>query len=286
VVASSVDWRKPEGAFLLQDVYRGLTGIARGRVKALRVVGVPPKTQPAMNAPNLGVTSDDPGKYVLGTVPVAADGSAYFHAPAGANVFFQAVDAEGLAVQTMRTVTTVQPGQTLSCIGCHESRSTAPAMRRPQAVALKPSRITPAPEGSWPLRYDRLVQPVLDRRCAQCHQPQGANTQAAALDLSEVSSYDRLVTWGKPSMADHVRQGYYEGKSVPGNCEAQQSALLRMLRRGHHGVALEADDLERLVTWMDTYAQRQGAFSADQETRLTRLRDDYAGLLAERPEAR
>mgnify|MGYP005837848643 FL=1 len=285
VVASAVDWQASSGSFLLQDVYRGLTGIAPGTVKWLRVVGVPPKTQPNMNTPNLGVTADDPGKYVLGTVPVQADGSAYFRAPAGTNVFFQALDAEGLAVQTMRTVTTVQPNQTLSCVGCHESRAMAPLMRRPAALAQGASKITPGPEGSWPLRYERLVQPVLDRRCASCHQPQGPDPEAAAYDLSEPSSYDRLISWGTPSLADHVRQCYNEGRSVPGNCEAQQSPLLRMLRQGHHDVALDADDLERLATWMDTYAQRRGAFSDDQEQRLARLREDAAPLLAERPQA-
>lgn len=283
VIASSMDWRKPEASFLLQDVYRGLTGIARGTVRALRIVGVPPKTQPVMNAPNLGITSDDPGKYVLGTVPVADDGSAYFRVPAGVNLFFQALSEEGLAVQTMRTVTTAQPGQTLSCVGCHEPRTTAPLLRRPEALNRGASKITPGPEGSWPLRYDRLVQPVLDRRCAGCHHPQATNPQAAAFDLSKVSSYDRLIAWGKPSLADHVRQCYNEGQSRPGNCEAQQSTLLKMLRQGHHGVVLDGDDLERLVTWMDTYAQRQGAFSEDQEQRLLQLRREAAALMAERP---
>ena len=42
-------------------------------------------------------------------------------------VFFQALDADGFALQTMRSLTYVQPGRTLSCIGCHESRYTAPA---------------------------------------------------------------------------------------------------------------------------------------------------------------
>ena len=38
----TVSWEGPqEGRFLLQDVYRGLAGMRRGTVKALRVVGVP-----------------------------------------------------------------------------------------------------------------------------------------------------------------------------------------------------------------------------------------------------
>ncbi|MHC4511839.1 MAG: discoidin domain-containing protein, partial [Planctomycetota bacterium] len=75
-----------EGRFLVQDVYRGLEPIERGRIESLRIVGVPPKTQPHMNSPSLGVSREDPGKFVLGTVPVEKDGSAYFCAPSGVPV--------------------------------------------------------------------------------------------------------------------------------------------------------------------------------------------------------
>lgn len=279
VIASAVDWQRTEAAFVLQDVYQGLTGIPRGAVKALRVVGMPPKTQPNMNAPNLGVTSDDPGKYVLGTVPVEADGSAYFRVPAGASFFFQALDEQGRALQTMRSLTCAQPGQTLSCVGCHDPRNTAPPSRRPSAVARGASPVKPGPEGSWPLRYDRLVQPVLDRRCVSCHEPTGRSAEAARFDLSSGRSYANLIGWGKPSLADHVRQCYRVGRSVPGDGEAQRSALLAKLQEGHHDVTLDADDLTRLMTWMDTYGQTQGSFSAEQEAGLLKLRAEAAGLL-------
>ncbi len=126
----------------MADVYRGLTGVPRGEIKSLRIVAVPAKTHPTMNFPNLGVTRDDPGKCVLGTVPVEADGSAYFRVPAGVIVFFQALDERGVAVQTMRSATHVQPGQTLSCIGCHEPRQQAPPAKPALAGLREPSRLT------------------------------------------------------------------------------------------------------------------------------------------------
>jgi len=38
-------------------------------------------------------------------VPVEADGSAYFEAPVGKPIYFQALDGQGMAVQSMRSVT-------------------------------------------------------------------------------------------------------------------------------------------------------------------------------------
>ena len=168
----TVAWDGPqEGRFLVQDVYAGLRGVPRGTIKRLRVIGVPPKVQPQMNAPELGVSREEPGKFVLGEAPVEEDGSAFFRVPSGMSVFFQALDADGLAIQTMRSLTYVQPGQTLACVGCHESRHEAPIAKTTIAMRRAPSKLAPGPEGSWPMRYDRLVQPVLDRRCVKCHAP-------------------------------------------------------------------------------------------------------------------
>jgi hypothetical protein len=286
VLASQLAANAPmEGRFLVSDVYRGLAGVARGEVKALRVVAVPAKTHPTMNFPSIGVTRDDPGKCVLGTVPVEPDGSAYFRVPAGVILFFQALDARGLAVQTMRGATHVQPGQTLSCIGCHERREEAPPARVALASTREPSRLTAGPEGSWPLRFDRLVQPVLDRQCVSCHHPKAADAVAAKFDLTPAKAYATLVAYGKPSAFDQVWAAYRRGYSVPGDGIAQRSALRALLEapQKHYDVTLDADARERLYTWLDTYAQRLGHFSDDQERELEELRRASSALLLERP---
>ncbi len=272
-----------EGRFLLVDVYRGLKTVRRGEIKALRIVAVPAKTHPTMNYPSLGLTRDDPGKCVLGTVPVECDGSAHFRVPAGVIVFFQALDARGMAVQTMRSTTHVQPGQTLGCVGCHESRTEAPPQRLVQAAAREPSKITIGPPGSWPLRFDRLVQPVLDRHCVACHQPKGKDPRAAKLDLTASKAYASLSSFGKPSLRDHIVGRYRQGYSTEGACAASRSPILAKLTspKGHHDVKLDPESLERLVTWMDTYAQRLGSFSSDQERRLLDLRKRCEALLIE-----
>ncbi len=285
VLASAVAWNgPPEGAFLLGDVYRGLTSVKRGEIKALRLVAVPPKTHPEMNFPNLGLTRDDPGKCVLGTVPVEEDGSAYFRAPAGVILFFQALDARGLAVQTMRSTTHVQPGQTLSCIGCHEDRAQAPQQKYALAARREPSKIAVGPEGSWPLRFDRLVQPVLDRHCVSCHSSKSSEVQAAKFDLTPAQAYDSLVKFGQPSLFDQVWEGYRRGSSIERNGLTMGSALFALLNAadGHYGVLLDAESRERWATWIDTYAQKAGAFSAAQEQELEGLRRICSPLLIER----
>ncbi|HNQ88874.1 MAG TPA: discoidin domain-containing protein [Verrucomicrobiota bacterium] len=269
-----------EGRFLLLDVYEGLPGVARGEIRALRLVTVPPKTHPVMNRPNMGLTDDDPGKCVLGTVPVEEDGSAHFRVPSGVILFFQALDARGMAVQTMRTVTHVQAGETLTCVGCHEPRELAPRVRGVMAARREPSRIVPGPDGSWPLRFDRLVQPVLDRRCVRCHQPGGEDARAVDFVLTPDKAYESLVGFGEPSLRSLVKKAYADGRSIPGGGVAQRSRLLGVLGdAAHRDVELAVDERERLTTWMDTYAQRLGAFSPEQEQQLVRLREEMGPML-------
>lgn len=268
------------GFFLLQDVYRGLEPLERGSVRRLRVVAVVPKLQPHMNQPNLGITHQDPGKFVLGTVPVESDGSAYFQTPAGVPVFFQALDAQGYAVQTMRTLTYVQPGATLSCIGCHEHRDMAPPTGLlPMAARRPPSRLRPGPEGSWPLRYDRLVQPVLDKHCVRCHRPDGPEPKAVHFDLTPAKSYENLLNYAD---RDLHKLAFERARSVVGQMPAQQSQLLRRILEKNPQLRSDPDAVERLQTWMDTYAHRIGHFSPEQEAELVRLRQQWQPLLEER----
>jgi len=275
------DWEGPqEGRFLLQNVGEGLEVLPPDTVvKRLRIVGVPPKVQPQMNSPVVGVSREDPGKFVLGTVPVEEDGSAYFRVPSGVPVLFQALDERGRAVQTMRSLTYVQPGQTLTCIGCHEHRDLAPSSgTAPLAAMREPSPLTLGPPGSWPLDYAELVQPVLDKHCVSCHSPKGEDPKAAAFDLTPGKSYNALLGWAGE---DIKKLAFERDRSFPGECVAANSKLLALLTEGegHEGVTLDPDNYDRLVTWMDTYAHRQGHFSEEQAEQLRAFREEMAEIL-------
>jgi hypothetical protein len=277
-----VDWQGPqEGGYLLQDVHEGLPNVEPGSLKRLRIIGGTPKVQPEMNQPMLGVSREEPGKFILGTVPIEEDGSAFFRVPSGVPYFFQVLDEEGLAVQTMRSMTYVQPGETVGCIGCHESREAAPMRKSlPLAARREPSTITPAPEGTWPLRFDRLVQPVLDEKCVSCHRGDSEDRLAAALPLTPDKSYDTLMSFDEN---DLHRKAFERDRSIPGETTARNSRLYQLLtdEPGHAGVQLDAEEMRRLVTWMDTYAHKVGSFSLEQEKQLLELRRKYLDLLSD-----
>jgi len=256
------------GAFFLQDVYDGLEGVARGTVTRLRVVAILPKVQPEMNCPPVGPSREDTGKFVLGTVPVEEDGSAHFRAPSGISFFFQALDERGRSVQTMRSATYVQPGQTLSCVGCHEPRQRAPHVLPPRIAAKgPPAGIEPDVEGTLPLRFDRLVQPVLDAHCVSCHGPAGKEAKARAVDLTGAKSYAALLGYSRNNLHDLVFERDY---SRVNDGPALNSRLVNFLTEDpvHREVKLAEADWRRLFAWMDTYGATNGSFSEKQELEL------------------
>lgn len=268
----------PAGRFFLQDVRAAWPDLPDVPVRRLRILQILPKTTPHINDPAVGLANASPGKQVLGTVPVEADGSASFVAPAGVALAFQALDERGQAVQTMRSTTYLQPGETASCIGCHEHRSSAPA---PGVVALalkrEPSEIVPGPDGSRPLSFPLLVQPVLDRHCTGCHggeKPRGGISLTGAPQGRFTVSYNVLAP--RVSFSDWAgKRGDFrtvnsEPLTRPDFFGARGSPLMKMLLGGHHDVALAAADIERLVTWMDANALFYGTFDKAGQARQQR----------------
>ena len=61
----------------------------------------------------------------MGTAKVEADGSARFIVPAKVPILFQVLDGEGRAWRTMRSATSLMPGERVSCVGCHEPKREA-----------------------------------------------------------------------------------------------------------------------------------------------------------------
>ncbi len=269
---------QPEGTFFLQNVHESWPALAQGTIRRLRIVQVLPKSTPHINDPPVGIPNASPGKQVLGTVPVEADGSACFRAPAGIPLAFQALDELGRAVQVMRSVTYLQPGERVSCVGCHEPRTTAPPPRRPaRALSRAPSAIQPGPDGSNPLSYPILVQPVLDKHCVRCHsraKPEGDVALIGEPEGHYTVSYNALVPWvpysawgGRPG---DFRQVNSEPLTMPEHFGARGSRLMKMLLEGHEDVSLGQQEIDRLATWMDANALFYGTFDPADQARQRR----------------
>jgi hypothetical protein len=87
---------------------------------------------------------------VLGTVPVASDGSMLARLPSGVPLGFDALDAAGRVLRHQPPVVWLQPGEIRACVGCHEPRNHSPRNVRPQAVQAEPQRLDLPPEAATP----------------------------------------------------------------------------------------------------------------------------------------
>lgn len=175
----------------LQDVYNGLEPhVQRGEVKQIAVVQELTRaliTSPGIHRPlydfqrmlvSCGATYVP--KQVLGFADVTDDGAASFRVPPMQPLYFIALDAQGRAVQRMRSFTHLMPGEVQGCIGCHESRQDGPRPILPTSLARPPQDLVPPEWGVRGFCYATLVQPILDKHCVGCHNPR----QSDLLDLS------------------------------------------------------------------------------------------------------
>lgn len=251
------------GFFYVQNVYEGthMKGVEKGSVKSLRIVESPAKRHwtgprgwfghgemaPAMNWHSFE------NKRILGTVPVEEDGSAYFEVPKGTFVYFQALDAKGMMVQSMRSGTYVQPGEKYGCIGCHETRvGEGPKASAVQPLALR--RAPSKPEGWYgPSRlfsFRKEVQPVFDAHCVSCHdygKKAGAKLNLAGDRGAYFSTaYTDLYAGGWVNLVGGGPAEIRPAKSW-GACVSKLTKTLY----GHAKTKLTDEERDRVITWMD-----------------------------------
>ena len=242
-------------------------------ITALRIYQLFPRipTAPRKNDPKIGYASGAGARAVLGTVPVETDGSARFMAPTKKLLYVQAVDKRGLAVQSMRSGMYFHPGEKLTCRGCHESRQKVPAAPKRVVKALKrsASKIKPEVDGSNPFSFPRLVQPVLDRKCAPCHKKK-KNKKAPDLTRGDwgghrfrwYRSYENLAKYAfyydSGNMTSWNR--FVEPETIPGKFGARASTLFKQLEKGHNDVKLSQADLHRITLWLDSDSNFFGSY--------------------------
>jgi hypothetical protein len=261
-----------EGEFIVADVRRGLYPMPVNReIRELRVFQLLPKTPPhTANLPRVGHANAESARMLLGSAPVEADGSAYFRVPAGKPVYFQAVDGQGRAVQSMRSATYLQPGERRACVGCHEPPGSAAASHSLLATRRPASRLQPGPEGANPLSFPLLVQPVLDRHCVRCHDGQGGSGRSQlALSAEPEKEFTRAYQNLKP----YLRWYEWGGASIsqiathPGRIGADESPLTRVLADATHRAEVRWTDAEqrRIYLWLDANAPFYGVYAPGEQ---------------------
>jgi hypothetical protein len=254
-----------EGEFVVSDVQQSLLPMPAGRrITQLRVFQLLPKSRTDdANYPRMGHPDQSNARMLLGTVPVEADGSAYFRAPARKPLYFQAVDASGRAVQTMRTIVYLQPGERRGCVGCHERPGTAPAPRVALVVRRPPSSIQPGPDGSQPFCYPRLVQPVLERHCVRCHDgSSGPDKSPLVLTAEPHGRFNKSYESLKP----YVRWPSYDAAATrPGQAGADLSPLSAVVTGDKHRkyVQVPDADLRVLYLWLDAQVPFYGTYEEE-----------------------
>ncbi|MBK1792040.1 SUMF1/EgtB/PvdO family nonheme iron enzyme [Persicirhabdus sediminis] len=277
----------------IQDIYAGpgLKDVPREEVKALRVVTYefsPSSSEP--NKPNssngsggligtLGIDGPWDIKRVLGTVPVYEDGSAHFEIPATVPVFVQPLDKEGQAIQLMRSWLVGQPGERVSCIGCHESAADAPMPQRTQASLNAPHQMEPWSGRGVNFDYDTEIQPIVNQHCMGCHDGQPADGRYTS---RRADYQDKPIPYLGTDLLEGFRlryggslhagrgggkfsKGYFElfkmtrGPGIesdmnvltPKEFSADTTELVQMLKKGHYGVELDSEEWLRIYEWID-----------------------------------
>ena len=289
VIPDRTDLGKKDAVVYIHSVYEGpgLAGVPRGTIKRLRVASYH-YGYPGLAGPDkIGCGGPWEAMRIIGTVPVYEDGSVSFVAPANTPLTLQPLDAEGKAVQLMRSWYTAMPGEKVSCVGCHER----PNAIVPSTVHIASQR-TPDPIEPWygpPRGFDfqREVQPVLDAYCVSCHDGtkprrpdlrtekrvkgyQGRplnrlgsqrlhpelKTRFGGTKIKYTPAYEALVSFiRRVGVEDDVNL------LVPGEYHADTSELIQMLRKGHHGVQLDPEAWDRLVTWIDLNGPCHGTWT-------------------------
>ena len=302
----ATDYSRETGTFTIQDVYAGpgLAGIPRGQAKKLRVIGLDFRATVVGGNHNRGeagmafvatpiavAQGSWEVKTVLGETPICADGSAFFTAPARTPLFFQVVDEKGHVIQTMRSWSTLQPGENASCVGCHEHKSWTPlAGPVGQALGRKPQPLEPFYGPPRGFSFPREIRPILDRHCTSCHKdrdalpwlaglrfsgtgPQKGDGDETAFSLLATTTTDSAsrrrfsdaylaltgATWGYDRSLEGTSRSLVNWTSPqsgppmrpPYSAGSATSRLMTLLEEGHRGVKLNREELEKLACWID-----------------------------------
>ena len=271
VLADRVDLRQATGRAVLVNVYQGrnMEGIRPGEIKKLMVVESLPK-------PINFTGGMDPLTYggsftlerVLGTVPVEPDGSAYMELPALRSLFFIALDEHDLAVKRMHSFLTVQPGEVVGCVGCHEQRSqTIQPPELSAATMRRASRIEPIADAPDVFDFPRDIQPILDALCADCHGYE-KTARGGPYEGGVILTGDRGPMFSHAYFTMTVRRLFNDNRNLaksnypPRAIGSSASRIFSLVDGSHNGATATEKQKKMLRLWIDLGAPYPGTYAA------------------------
>lgn len=265
-IPDRINLANKDATIFIQDIYEGegTEGIPRGEIKELRIFAYEYAYWHSVSDHDAqGIQSGWDIKRLLGTVPVEDDGSAIFTVPANTPISIQPIDDDGGALQWMRSWFTAMPGETVSCIGCHEDLNQIPIPKRVIASQRKP-HVLKVPEGGVrSFTFDLEMQPILDRACVACHDEKSTMNLKYRVD----NKYPRKGRAWSKSYLEIMPYIYRQGPEAdmyvlkPYEYHASNSELVRLLKTGHHGVELTDKEWRKLYNWIDFNAPYAGRFN-------------------------
>jgi hypothetical protein len=273
ILVNRTDPTRTTGQLVLSDVNygRSMEGVKAGEIQQLLVLEQLPG--PFHNSPGfdgISLWGTFTLTRILGTVPVEPDGSAYFNAPALRSLFFVALDAHDLSVKRMQSFLTLQPGETMSCVGCHEPRTSAPPNpNRHTLLALNrpASEIQPIPDLPEIIDFRRHVQPILEQHCTPCHghAKAEANLRLDAAHGHVPSHGAGRVLHSYVSLINRLGE-VADGRNAHGNraprtIGSSASRLMWRIEGNHHGVAVLPNDKALIRLWIDSGAAANGSYA-------------------------
>jgi hypothetical protein len=271
--SSTVRPESPTGKLFSLDVYEAdpvFSALTPRTAKTVRVIeGLPLQDPPPLSAVSTTYSSRM-YRRLLGEAPVEEDGSFHIDVPANLPVQLQLLDSDGLALASCDWIW-VKQREFRGCIGCHEDPELTPPNRFVQAARRPATELTPPPDQRRTISFLEQVIPILETRCAECHQDGETGLALGELDNAGGgrSIYNRLLGAGHPEAESSEIQ--LRALVEPGR--ARTSPLIwRLLGRNtsrpwdrqvgtqaeipaDHVEILTQDEMTVLIEWVDLGAQ-------------------------------
>ena len=278
-ILAHTDPSKVTGTFFGINVYsNSLAQVPHGDIRGLRVVeGLPRRVG---GDTKVSINRIHEVKRILGEVPIHADGSFYFEAPADTPLHFQTIGQDGIMLTNQRTWLWLRPGENRGCVGCHEVReSNPPTKSTPMALRHPPTRIGLDPGTvQAPITFVKDVQPILSRKCVKCHSYSDTDSDklpAGGLDLAPDISYAYSVAYANMRYAvvadSSPRTSYLVwkilGKQLASYARARARRPQKTELKGgampppESGITLNEAEKQTIIKWVEL-----GAVYRDYET--------------------